>query len=427
MPATAGPSGAGIIVRTLSDLSSISRSSRSSRQPKPIARTVSGFSTTSADEGSSSGSWVHLLRLMGKSPHLVACTPKMMRHQRVLRPHASALLPHIDRDGKHLPRILDHIDSLGPHLGRIIPLLPTLSPFLPALLDALPAFEAHVGIVVAHAEDLLPSLPYIAPSLPQLRPYLADLALHLPALAPHTKRLAPQLHVLLPHLPTLVPLLDALAPHLDVLTEESTLHRLLEHADHVAGRLTLMGPKLRTLLPADEPDASGLLLNALLAGAEKKKPGRAGRAPSVSAGAPNGHGAAASGASGPGLFGSIKRMFGPKNEPSDVMAAPAAAEDGPDLTRVNAESAAAEERMRGLEREFRQFKERAMWAKQRDHREALKVSRAEERLLEVATVLAVLVNVLLLWWLWCSRFCCARSSRTSAPSSTPSCARSRRS
>ena len=190
--------------------------------------------------------------------------------------------------------------------------------------------------------------------------------------------------MLAPHLPTLVPLLDAISPYIDVLAEESTLHRLLEHASHVAARLRLMAPRLRTLLPPEEPDSSGLLVNALLAGAETKKPG--GRP--VSAGAANGHpsaegGAGAAGGSSGGLLGSIKRMFGPNNGPNGPSGGAERDDDGPDLGRIASESDGAAERMCALEKEFRAFKERAMWAKQRDHMAALKVSRSEERLLEV--------------------------------------------
>jgi hypothetical protein len=318
------------------------------QQPAPTPAASKAFAKANAaassatHENTSGAGWVGLLKLVGQSPALVSCTPKLLRHQRVLRPHASALLPHMEKLGKHLPRMLDQMDALGPHLSNIIPMLPELMPHFDALLDVLPAIESELPMVIAHREALMPSLPYIVPQLTAMRPYIGQLVAKTAQLAPHTALLASHLHTIIPHLAVVVLHLDALAPHLDALLQEETLRSLLANADHVAARLRLLGPKLPALLPPGTPGGGDLLITSLLAGSDEDAAGVLSRAQTTAAPA-----AGAGKEGGAGFIGSLKRMFVKEvlgEEPS-----PKGAAHEPDIPRINAQAELVKERLNGIE------------------------------------------------------------------------------
>uniref|UniRef100_A0A7S0P281 Uncharacterized protein n=1 Tax=Calcidiscus leptoporus TaxID=127549 RepID=A0A7S0P281_9EUKA len=340
------------------------------------------------------------LRLFGKQPHLVSCTPKLLKYSRLLKPYSKTIAQHADALAPHLPRILDCMEVLAPYLDALFDdALPQLLPYMGALLDELPVLEPHLAAIVSHRAELLPALPYLAPRLPSLRPHVEVLASRLDALAPYVFRIAPHLDALLPHMPLITQHIDVLVPHLQVLTQEEALLALLPYAE------LLLRTDLQLLLDQAQKIAdagSGLsgpkgsaLLQELLHKALAKHRGEplSGALNGVDAGADVGRKPGASDPSrqadannkgGVGFWEGMRKLLGSAG--GDTKSAPPAA-DGKHsrelLSEVETRLDGVEARLKMVERQFVDFKETMNHRYNVGQAGALKLAAAEGHLIAV--------------------------------------------
>jgi len=325
------------------------------------------------------------------TPQLVPFAPKLLRHQKLLRPHAEVIAANIDALAPHLPRMLDNIDVLGPYLPAMFEVMPSLLPYLGPLLDELALLAPHLPAIVAHRDELLPTLPHMVPQLPLLRPYYGELAIHLDLLAPYASRLAPHLDALVPHMPQLLARLGLFAPQLDIFTQEAALQTLVPHLDLLvgaddkllreeAGRLSV-GNGHGSSSEAPSAEVGAAQLSAML---EKLQAAQDGTDEDVEA--------APAAATNP-FWGKWKLklpFFEPKRQPEAPTPEELEAKGAALLANLSGTMDGMNDRLGALEGEFRRFKEQVHWRQQQGTAMAMKLAACEGGMIEVEDEIATL-------------------------------------
>uniref|UniRef100_A0A7S4ETH3 Uncharacterized protein n=1 Tax=Chrysotila carterae TaxID=13221 RepID=A0A7S4ETH3_CHRCT len=334
-----------------------------------------------------------LFRYMGKSPALVARTPKLLKYKRILRPHRHVLARYCDALAPHLPRILDEMETLAPYIDDIFEVMPSLLPYLGLLLDELPYMKPYLPMLIANRQDLLAELPYMAPKLKGLRAYHDVLCAQLSHIAPHMSRLAPHMDELMPHMPLIVEKIDQLIPHIAMLTQEEALQALLPEADELLRcDLSILSAKPTEIEKYAESNPALKQLHEVIsrhAGAREASPAEGAElrksAPRVD---PNAQ-----------FWENVRRStllvlgFKPKESErtkikseldDDSAAATKDAETrAAALRRVNDKLDEAEAQLKLVEKHFVAFKQSMHWRQQKEQDMALRLAAAEGGLIEV--------------------------------------------